>query len=169
VAIIGLGIPVFLFLQFLAASLGDDRSHYDTIFLCYSARDAVMGVALGCGAWRLLGPRHWKWGLGFLCTEYFGHALYFGVIAIEVSPALRRIAWIIRIGGSLNEINKLLHCFLAAVAVLLTLVNIVDLCKGPRRDWLHWLGAVSPIVLVLVDITWLVAYELLVRPLQTSF
>jgi hypothetical protein len=158
VAINSLGIPCYLLLQSLIPWLGEG-----VLFSCYAILSLFIASAFFWGALRLPRPSRWKWALGFSGAEHLGYALSSStLILISSYPNFRDILAQVGLARFSHQMDTLLYCLTAAIAVFLVLVNVVDLCKGIRRDWLHWLGAVTTIAFALTGIAWIVAYKLLV-------
>ena len=97
----------------------------------------VRAAAFCYAAWRLPEPRRWKWVLVF-------EGLQFVVTLVVVFVIAKMLSfWWLRF--STTYANGPL--MLAVLTVI-----VIDLARGIRRDWLHWLGALLPLLQFLLSI-----------------
>jgi hypothetical protein len=101
----------------------------------------VRAAAFCYAAWRLPEPRRWKWVLVFDGLQ-FVVTLVLALFATLLVSSLISISWLRFFLTYAN--TPLLLAVLAAIAI--------DLAKGLRRDWLHWLGALLPLLQFLLTI-----------------
>jgi hypothetical protein len=121
-------------------------SSYLVYFLYYTLTTLLVSLAFGWGALRLPEPSRWKWALGMFGLDRLYLALNNVVVCFFTPPFI--LDW------------PLIKSYIQySVAAFFILVVLIDLVKGLRRDWLHWLGAVSPIVSLLMTIASHVVHE----------
>jgi hypothetical protein len=167
VAIYFLAIPEELYFRYLIFCMqsGSRLLQFSSFLFCYNFVWALLiSFAFGWGMLRLPGPRRWKWGLGLLGAEYLAKALITGGIWLILTSPFREMLQLVNPGTLITTTNTLSTYFGFAVSVFLLLVNIVDVVKGLRRDWLHWLGAITPIISVLLPVIGAVVNRLFLHP-----
>jgi hypothetical protein len=149
-----IGIQSIEFPAFILLSSLTRIFFYEGIFRIstpiYAGIMLLVSIAYFWGAIGLPEPRRWKFGLGLLGLEIFGYCLLFFGYSLFTNPIIL-----------FRYIEPIINYFEYGVTAFLVIVVIIDLLKGMRRDWLHWLGAVTPIVVAIISIVWRVAYQLL--------
>lgn len=172
VAVYSLAIPVEMFFMYLISYMqaGSRQFSYQTFLVYFNLAWAIpISFALGWGILRLPGPRRWKWGMGLLSSQYLGIILFFIVFWLTGNSSSRGVNKSFDFVTLLKWLVPLMTYFVYAVAAFYLLLNIIDIVKGLRRDWLHWLGAVIPILSVMTTIVGKVVHALLYVPPKNLF
>jgi hypothetical protein len=155
-AINALFFPFYLAAQFVGPFLEKfiKSNHSSTTYFIYSGIEFMLMLAYFGGAFRLKEPPWWRCGLGLLglATGYL--SLQYLAIPFCLHNSLNSIL-------SLTQYTTPFICLI--VAICLFLLMLTDISKGARRDWLHWLGVVYPMLIALIRIVWQVATIFLVR------
>jgi hypothetical protein len=128
-------------------------------YLLYSGIELLAMLAFLGSALRLKEPPRWKCGLGMLGLASCLLCLQYLIIPICLKGSLGRLL-------SVTPYAVSFFSFLTAISLFL--IILIDISKGSRRDWLHWLGAVSPIISAMLQIGWQLAYMFLLN-LPTIF
>lgn len=100
------------------------EASFPWVFVVYGLAGILGSAAYFYAAVAFRGDKRWKICLGVLAGVGLMRGLWYVGIAVQV-PGW----WLDDVPlGSL------------VVGVFLLVAVVVDLCGGPRRDWLHWLG-----------------------------
>lgn len=157
VTIIALLMPLFFLSQAFGLLLEKTMQANHPFFVSYilfSGIEFMMMLSYFWGAFRLKEPLRWKCGLGMLGLVSGFFCLHFLLLTLRFSSSFGEMFNIL-------QYVKSFVCFLMALFVFLFM--IMDISKGTRRDWLHWVGAASPIVSAMIQIVWQLAAMFLIR------
>lgn len=143
------------------------ESRIIVIFLVFLAAVVPVCLAFFFAAYRLPEPRRWKCALALQGLEYLGYSLTLIMNLLlfrkffepALSPSSQIYAYVNRLTDGLDYLGLI-------IAAYLVLICAIDFWKRRRRDWLHWLGAASPIIATLLYILGKVAIALLTAPSQ---
>jgi hypothetical protein len=120
--------------------------------LYYPSYWLLMSLAYGWAAFRLREPNLWKCALGLLSLQN---------MVFAISSLIFSFSLAIKVMENAAAVQEYA---MYPVAAFLVIVICCDLFKGLRRDWLHWLGALSPVIGVLLHIVWRVVVIEVARP-----
>jgi hypothetical protein len=157
VGIQSLFILAFIFANLLNILLQDSHDYGTNNFLIlfYAGIDFLISLALLGGSFRLLEPLRWKWCLGCLGLQ----SLFFCVHYLSIIVCLNSRS----LSEFLRFFDNVAILVLLSTALFVLIVMIVDIIKGCRRDWLHWLGAIHPLFLAAFSLSWRILSEILQR------
>jgi hypothetical protein len=132
------------------------------LFSLYLIAVFPTSIAYFVAAYRMPEPRRWKWALGFLGLEHLGYSFYYIVTSLIFSHVFDSL----RLSSNLSVMNlmgQVLEYFAFLIAAYVLLIAAFDFLKRLRRDWLHWLGVATPIILAMISIAWKFVVEFLVK------
>jgi hypothetical protein len=152
IAIQSLCIPVTLILQCMVPDRFALTERSMKMLIYMGSMGLIMLLAAGAffyGSFRLKKSLLWKIGLILLGAEYL---INFTCLSIFFCPQklLFLYSWIFA------YFNKILY-FAYFVGAYFFVVMVVDIVRGERRDWLHWLGVAFQVMNVLITLVLWVA------------
>jgi hypothetical protein len=141
-AINSFAIPAILLLFALNSCI----SHFSIqpfhfIHPIYALLMLLQTLAYGWAAWRLPEYQRWKWGLGLLSLEGLGFSFVYFLISLQ----LIALASFAGVAMQIHYLFNAMNFFRYFVGAFLVVIMLVDLSRGFRRDWLHWLGVSVPV------------------------
>jgi hypothetical protein len=123
------------------AKINQVQMSMSTVMMAFAIFNMLIRIsAFFFAAWRLPERWRWKWVLGI---EAFSVVLVLSVLSVF---------FVSRNAIPVGVIRFCFSYFDFPLASIIVIAIVIDLAKGLRRDWLHWLGAVYPLVLFAMKI-----------------